>query len=150
MKTILLFCFFSLGGLVFLQAQDRSEGTFALQVANGTILFDDDNDDIINDYALTLEGNYFVADNVTLTLGVDHIIDQNLTMIAFGSRIYVTEELFFRQRNAISIESRVVYDMLLGAGYDFWLNDTFAFTLNADYHVPARGLGLRFGVTAFF
>lgn len=104
------------------------------------------------DFLLGLETNFFIEDQFSFTLGFDHYIlngGGDLTSIALGTRIYPTDYFFLRYKTNLSTQFKNVNDFIMGGGYDFYLNDSFYTELNVDYHLVARGFGIRLGIGVF-
>lgn len=148
-KLLLLVCL--IGGVVFSGQSQTEQGTVLLNGFTG-VLINSDNTSFDDRLMVGTELNYFVADGVSLTGGVDYrTINNGQTFVAFGTRVYPANGLFFiRHRSMVNIKSRASNDFLLGAGYDFMMNETFALEVNADYYFVRQALGLRFGVGVFF
>lgn len=140
-----------IGGFVFNGKSQTEQGSVLLNGVTG-VLINSSSTSFNERLMVGAEMNYFVANGVSLSGGVDYrTINNGQTFVAFGSRVYPANGLFFlRHRSMVNIQSRASNDFLLGAGYDFMMNDTFALEVNADYYFVRQALGLRFGIGVFF
>lgn len=125
-------------------------GTVLLNVFTGGVFADNSDRSLDDRLVLGVEGNFFVADRIPLTFGLDYnTAGSGYTSAAIGTRYYPAETFFLRHRTMISLQSRFNYDFLLGIGNDFMLNDNFAAEVNLDYHFVSQGIGVRFGLGVF-
>ena len=95
-----------------------------------------------------LEGNYFVANGVSITGGLDaNSAGNGYTAVAFCTRLYPgSGNIFIRHRAMVGLKNRYNSDFLLGVGGDFPLGDNFAFETNLDYLFVTKGIGIRLGI----
>ena len=94
-----------------------------------------------------LEGNYFVANGVAITGGLDYFIGTKQTMAVFGTRLYPgSGSFYFRHKAMVNVKNRNNSDFMLGLGNDFELTDKLSAELNVDYHFIYKAVGLKFGL----
>jgi hypothetical protein len=148
--TPLFLLFFILSASVGFSQSDR--GRFYISGTSGAIFpFQKNNIAFKDKLIFGLEGNYFVANGVAITGGVDYLLGGEQTMAVFGTRLYPgSGSFYFRHKAMVNVKNRHSNDFLLGLGNDFRINDILAAELNLDYHFIYQALGLKFGLALTF
>lgn len=148
--TILIIGLFVLGSNAAFSQADK--GSLYVSATGGPYFYlgegANDHSKFTDRLVMGVEGNYFVANGVSLTGGLDYSTAGNgYTSAVFGTRLYPGGgNIFFRHRASIALENRFNSDFLLGAGGDFPISDKFAAEVNLDYKFVSRSVGLRIGI----
>lgn len=124
-----------------------NEGNVLINVHSGLLMYRNQaTNDIDVDVPAGLEANFFLEDKITLTLGYEHLFNAETNSIGLGSRFYITDYFYARYKTNINSDFKSLNDFMFGLGNDFYMNDSFSFMVQGDYHLVTRGFGLRFGV----
>lgn len=128
------------------------KGKFYISGTSGAIFpFQKNNIKIKDKLIFGLEGNYFVANGISLTGGIDYLTGGEQTMAVFGTRMYPgSGSFYFRHKAMVNVKNRHSNDFLLGLGNDFQISDILAAELNVDYHFIYQALGVKFGLALTF
>jgi aspartate aminotransferase-like enzyme len=147
-KTFLL----SFLALILLSAKtsfsQSDKGSFILSGTGGLVMpLYKSNIELVDKIITGLEGNYFVADGVSVTGGADFYVGSKQTMVAFGTRLYPgAGSFYFRHKAMVNVKSRFNNDFMVGMGNDFELTGKLAAELNLDYHFVTKAVGVKFGL----
>ncbi len=146
MKRIILTLSLVAGLFVTANAQDFGEGTVLITGTTGGVFPKGSDGKVDPDFLLGLETNVFIGQRITTTIGLDYYVQANTTSIGLGTRLYPTDNLYFRYKTNLNTNFRWVNDFMLGAGYDYFLSDAFVLEVGADYHLMSRSPEVRFGL----
>src|SRR5688572_3155436 len=105
--------------MIFAQEQNQ------VMVTTGVDIYKTDMVEAFDKFQFGIEGNYFVADKLSLGLGFEWYAFANRgssRFITVSPRLYPIGNLFVRVKPLIPL-NRQDFDMGIGAGYDFKLSD---------------------------
>lgn len=145
-STVLMLGFLMFGAKTTFGQADQ--GSLYVSGTGGVIMpLQKSNMDFADKLLFGVEANYFVANGVSITGGMDYLLAGNQTMAVFGTRLYPGANTFyFRHKAMVNVKNRYNSDFMVGVGNDFPINDKLAAELNLDYHFIYKAVGLKFGL----
>ncbi len=95
----------------------------------------------VNKAQFSAEVNYFLIQQLSLTVGVEAWTDQGVFFVP-GARFYPVAPFFFRFRPLVGKE----VDYAMGFGYSRQISGPWRAEIMTDYYFENSNLALRFGV----
>lgn len=133
-------------------AQDREQGQLMFTLGMDAYKTDNQPFDVFQKYQMAFEGHYFVADKLSIGLGLEWYAVSgggSIKYLSFSPRWYPAGGFFLRMKPLIPLNKQR-FDIGAGLGFDIPLGETWAFEIAADYYIDQAAGAARLGIAAFF